>query len=100
MYVGNDTGPMHMASALGVPVIEISCHPANGLPAHERSPLRFGPWNVLAWIAQPAAGIDDCRDYCVLGELGEAHCILAVSVDQVKVLVREAAERCGLPLVS
>lgn len=97
LYVGNDTGPMHMASALGMPVVEISCHPANGSPGHERSPLRFGPWEVRAWIAQPATGIDDCRDFCGPGELGEPHCILAVSADQVKALIGEAAERCGLP---
>jgi heptosyltransferase-2 len=98
MYIGNDTGPMHMASALGVPVVEISCHPANGSPVHERSPLRFGPWDVPAWIARPAKGVGDCRDFCIRGELGEAHCVLAVSLDQVKGLIQEASEKCGLPL--
>jgi heptosyltransferase-2 len=97
LYVGNDTGPMHMAAAMGVPVVEISCHPANGSPAHERSPLRFGPRDVPAWIARPAAGRDDCREFCVPGELGEPHCILAVTVEQVKDLVLQAAgrEECG-----
>jgi ADP-heptose:LPS heptosyltransferase len=90
IYVGNDTGPMHMAAALGVPVVEISCHPANGSAAHERSPARFSAWGVPLWIAQPTAGLDDCRDFCVPGELGEAHCVLAVTVDQVKGLIRKA----------
>jgi heptosyltransferase-2 len=30
LYIGNDTGAMHLASAAGVSVIEISCHPLNG----------------------------------------------------------------------
>jgi heptosyltransferase-2 len=98
LYVGNDTGPMHIAAALGLPVVEISCHPANGSPAHERSPYRFRAWSVPAWIAQPRVGVDDCRDFCARGELGEAHCVLAVTLDQVKSLVLEAAKKCGLPL--
>jgi heptosyltransferase-2 len=98
MYVGNDTGPMHMASALGVPVVEISCHPADGSPVHERSPLRFGPWDTPAWIAQPATGIGQCRDFCVRGEMGETHCVLAVTVDQVKNQVLAAAAKCGLAM--
>ncbi len=96
LYVGNDTGPMHMASALGVPVVEISCHPASGSPLHERSPLRFGPWDVPAWVAQPGTGLDDCREFCGPGERGEAHCILAVSLEQVKGLILEAARECRL----
>jgi ADP-heptose:LPS heptosyltransferase len=90
LYVGNDSGPMHMAAALGVPVVEISSHPADGSAAHERAPVRFSAWDVPAWIAQPAAGLEDCRDFCVPAEMGMAHCVLAVTIDQVKDLILKA----------
>jgi ADP-heptose:LPS heptosyltransferase len=30
LYIGSDTGTMHLASAAGVPVFEVSCHPMDG----------------------------------------------------------------------
>ena len=60
----NDSGPMHMAGAAGVPVVEVSCHPLSGPIDHPNSPARFGPWGVSARIVQPArhrrriAGLD------------------------------------------
>ncbi len=53
LFVGNDTGSMHLAAAMGVPVVEISCFPANGPDWHWNSPLRFGPWGVPHRILQP-----------------------------------------------
>src|SRR6185437_12712563 len=46
LFIGNDSGPMHMAAAMGVPCVEISCHPAGGDPLGENSPARFAPWGV------------------------------------------------------
>ncbi|MBS1813803.1 MAG: glycosyltransferase family 9 protein [Acidobacteria bacterium] len=97
LYVGNDTGPMHMAAALGVPVVEISCHPEGGDLFNERSPARFGPFGVPAWVARPPA-TDGCRDFCHPGEEGEAHCILGVTVEDVIGLVREAATALSLAM--
>src|SRR5579862_1053031 len=33
LYVGNDSGPMHIAAAAGASVLTISCHPLDGDPA-------------------------------------------------------------------
>ncbi len=54
VFVGNDSGPMHLAAASGCRIIEISKHPITGDPASNNSPLRFGP--VAAWkrILRPA----------------------------------------------
>jgi heptosyltransferase-2 len=90
LYVGNDTGPMHMAAATGTGVVSINPHPADGSPHHERFPLRFCAWDVQPFIAQPAHGLDDCVEFCEPGERGQPHCILAVTTDQVKALIREA----------
>jgi len=56
IYVGNDTGLMHLAAAEGVPVVMISRHP-QGMDARFRSsPERFGPWGGPKQVVQPRVG--------------------------------------------
>ena len=81
LYVGNDAGPMHLAVAAGVPVIEISCHPLDGSQWHPNSPKRFGPWGVLHRVLQPLNALVPCSEGCIADR---AHCILDISVEQVK----------------
>jgi len=81
LFVGNDSGPMHVAAAAGVPVVEISCHPLSGSPAESHSPTRFGPWGVPHRIVQPERSVGVCSETC---EGDDAHCILGVSVAKVK----------------
>ena len=81
LFIGNDTGLMHVAAALKVPVVEISCHSRDSSPDHCNSPQRFGPWKVLHAVLQPEKSISPCSDGCFSSE---AHCILSVSVGQVK----------------
>jgi ADP-heptose:LPS heptosyltransferase len=80
LYVGNDSGPMHMAAAAGVPVVEISCHPRSGGPEHRYSPARFGPRPGPAALLQPAVPAAGCGPSC---SAREPHCILATSVEEV-----------------
>lgn len=80
LYVGADSGPMHLAAAAGVPIVEISCHPRTGSRDHVNSPARFGPWGVPAKILQPPAATPPCRDGC---DADEPHCILQISVGEV-----------------
>jgi len=81
LFVGNDSGPMHLAAAAGVPVVEISAQAFKGSPFMINSPKRFGPWAVSHRILQPEKAIPPCTDTC---DSEEAHCILSVTVDQVK----------------
>lgn len=80
LYIGNDTGPMHLAAAGGVPVVEISCHPRNGPRDFHRSPACFGPWNVPCEILQPETPLPPCIDSCCEPA---AHCIRQISVADV-----------------
>ena len=81
LFLGNDAGLLHLAAAVGLPVIEISCHPLGGSSGHENSPERFGPWGVPHRILRPDRTLVLCGDAC---DTDEAHCILRVSVEQAK----------------
>jgi heptosyltransferase-2 len=81
LFIGNDSGPMHLAAAAGTPCIEISCHPADGNPAHENSPRRFGPWGSEHTVLQPERASSPCTDCC---SSLHAHCITTISLDTVQ----------------
>jgi ADP-heptose:LPS heptosyltransferase len=85
LVVSNDSSPMHLASACGVAVVEISCHPHSGLPGHYNSPKRFAPWGVPNIVLQPEAFSVSCHEGCISTE---PHCILGVTVDEVKKAVK------------
>lgn len=79
MYVGNDTGIMHIAAAAGIRILEISSFPRDDY-LYDCTTYRFRPWGVPCYIAQPETGRDDCRGLC---QEPYAHCINDVSVDEV-----------------
>lgn len=83
-YLGGDTGPMHMAAALGLGVVEVSCHPRTGAPAHLNSPIRYGPWGTRSVVLQPDRALPPCSDGC---DADSPHCITAVTVDEVQAAV-------------
>jgi heptosyltransferase III len=56
LHIGNDSGPLHMAAATPLPVVEISAHARSGAPSHPLSPSRFGPWATPCVVLQPPAG--------------------------------------------
>ena len=80
LYVGNDSGPKHLAAALGKPVIEISCHPRDGDPAHFQSPERFGPLAEPAILLSPRTALTPCNSTCLADE---PHCIRQISPEEV-----------------
>lgn len=54
-FVGNDSGPMHMAAAAGLPVVMISkWRPEHGYD-HPSSPERFGPVGVPSACISPSS---------------------------------------------
>ncbi len=93
LFVGHDSGPMHLAAAVGCPVIEISCHPEGGSTGHPNSPTRFGPWGVPHVILQPRSSLDSCFNAC---DSDKTHCITGVSVARVE----EAFSKLYKPLNS
>lgn len=73
LHIGMDSGPMHLAAAAGVPVVEISCHPKTGSADHPTAPERFGPYATRSRILRPERPTLPCIDSCETSL--EAHCI-------------------------
>lgn len=81
LFIGNDSGLLHLASAAGTAILEISCHPVGAPDNHANSPARFGPLGPHCLVVRPtrpAAPI--CLDGCALDT---AHCIVSISVSTV-----------------
>ena len=78
VYIGNDSGPMHMAAALGLPVVELSCHPVTGAPDHPNSPTRYHPVGVAHIVLRPSDFTYPCRYAC---SATVPHCLLSVMVE-------------------
>lgn len=77
-YVGNDAGPMHLASALQIPVVAVfgsSCH------------HRFGPWSPHSLVQVHEISCSPCldheRDRCQVCIHATRECLDALSVQQV-----------------
>jgi len=85
LFIGNDSGPLHLAAASGIPVIEISCHPEHGDESDLQSPVRFGPRSAASAVLQPAQVSAPCRERC---SSSHAHCINGVTVERVKEAVK------------
>jgi len=81
LFIGNDSGPMHLAASVGLPVVEISAHPKDGDRGHANSPARFGPWNVPRIILQPDTAIPPCTGHC---RSDSSHCIKRIELETVK----------------
>jgi heptosyltransferase-2 len=81
IHIGMDSGPMHLAAASKVPVVEISCHPISGGVDHPNSPKRFGPYATRHRILQPDHPLTPCIDGC--SRLDSPHCITQIRASQV-----------------
>jgi ADP-heptose:LPS heptosyltransferase len=80
MFVGNDSGPMHLAAATGLPVVEVSCHPEGGDSWHVNSPCRTGPLALKSVIIRPGSFAGHCSGGCLEDT---AHCIATIPPREV-----------------
>jgi heptosyltransferase-2 len=90
LFIGNDSGPAHLAAAMDRRTIVISPHPRSGDPNHANSPLRFAPYCTTARVLQPATCLDGCNECC---RAPGPHCITAVSVEDVVATARTMLSR-------
>jgi ADP-heptose:LPS heptosyltransferase len=79
IYIGNDSGPMHLAAAVGTPTIAIW---------GSSDSRRWHPWNVAHRVVQNPFECNPCPGYrCLVAE--SPLCIESISVEQVNAAVQE-----------
>lgn len=94
LYLGNETGVMHMAAALGKPTVDICFEPASRrwlLPELLSPSARFHPWQTDYICLRPAEPLPECADavcygYCAHWEL--QHCISQINPRELVEAVR------------
>ena len=78
LLICNDSGPMHLAGLLGVPVVAVF---------GPQKPEWFGPRGTHDRVViQPEIWCRPCFDYCIFGE---PHCLRTITPGQVIASVRE-----------
>ncbi|MFH1305986.1 MAG: lipopolysaccharide heptosyltransferase II [Candidatus Omnitrophota bacterium] len=87
LFVGNDTGPMHMAAALGVPVIGIFGRNIPGV-----GPVRWGPCGEGHVVFHEDPGCEKCHDAACPHDY---KCLRAVTVDEVFNAARKIVKRAA-----
>ena len=96
LYLGNDTGVMHMAAAAHVPVIGIyrgSVERENILPAIFNEYRRFPPWQTKAIALRPAHPLGDCATeppvYGLCRHVDIPHCITQITPQEIVAAVEQ-----------
>lgn len=80
VFIGNDSGPAHIAAGLGVATIIVSVCPKTSLLEGPHSPSRIRPVGPRYKIVQPDIATKPCEGKC---NSNIAHCILGVNIEAV-----------------
>jgi heptosyltransferase-2 len=84
LFLGNDSGVMHLAAAAGVPLLALF---------GPTSPQRFGPWGARTRVIYHAYPCSPCRQKyfteCDPSPRGRPACIEAITLDEVLAAARE-----------
>jgi ADP-heptose:LPS heptosyltransferase len=97
LFLGNDSGPAHIAGALGIPTLTLFISNKDGDSDHPSSPTRIHPIGPLVELCMPSELMEPCIDCC---NAPDAHCIKNITVDQVFErlnVLRERANTIHLP---
>ena len=75
LFVGCDSGPMHVAAAVGTPVVSLSGCPQDAPPAYSAHPGRIGPYCAQRRVVQPPVtgrGLDFFTEEIRVADVQEA----------------------------
>lgn len=80
VFIGNDSGPAHIAAGLGVATIIVSVCPKTSVLEGPHSPSRIRPVGPRYIIVQPNIATKPCDAQC---NSNTAHCILGIDIEAV-----------------
>ena len=83
LFVGNDGGPMHLAEALGVPLVALfGCTPL----------LEYGPRSRRVRVVRGPAPVPPCPqfEWCVTVTCPDHHCMRGITLEAVQQAVASA----------
>jgi ADP-heptose:LPS heptosyltransferase len=83
-FVGNDSGPGHVAGAVGVPTVEATAFAESSDPRHHAAPDRSHPCGPLVTVLQPAVQLAPCTTECVAQV---EHCITQIKPAEMQTAV-------------
>ena len=90
LFVGNDSGIMHLAAAAGVPLVALF---------GPQSPLKFGPWGRRTTVIYHAFPCSPCRQKffteCAPSARQKPACIEAITVAEVLAVCRQTLAGTG-----
>ena len=81
LFLGNDSGPGHIAGALGIPCVILFIAAEGADPDGPSAPERVRPMGQRVLCCRPYRTIAPCSGYCTADC---AHCILQIQPDQVQ----------------
>lgn len=84
LYVGCNTGLLHIAAAVKTPTVQIMSNSENGSPLEYASLSRYRAWGNKSYYIRPQKALPGCGAACYMRT---AHCIRQISVDEVSSLV-------------
>lgn len=80
LYIGSNTGLLHIASASSIPSITIYAELDDGIPTDGDHPVKMGAWGVKHTNLIPPSGLDGCHRVC---RMGYPHCINQIRPEKV-----------------
>ncbi len=89
IYLGSDTGTMHMAAAMKEYIIELTANLKDGLPTDQGAPERTGPWMVPNAVIRPRKSLDGCKRVCLKPY---CHCIREIAEEDVEAELSKAID--------
>lgn len=88
LFIGNDSGPAHLAGNLGIPTVVLNPFSLQGDKSHRDAANRWRPNGPSVKVIQPAHPLSPCTSACIARL---PHCILQIQVMDV---LRIAHESC------
>jgi heptosyltransferase-2 len=85
LYIGNDSGPMHLASAVGIPIIELNGYTKSKQFSNGNPIYGFSPYGSKYINIQPEYFCENTN----ISDFSKKFCISGITVDMVKQAIEE-----------